>query len=203
MFGVLVWLACLGCNHQSGVAFIVLVIYVYKGTAVKPIYNVHETFAASHHQAILLVIVSGKDQWQWECFRSFSRLELWFTGSELLALWTSLSPNHWCPAPWPPLLWPLSPELCAERLVHYRRMPGTVWMPHARLLSLARTLEAPSHRRGCCLNRTRSLTEKRHPHQGLSLGGGPLLHWPSSNSRTGEMVVYPLATSTRKLKIRE
>lgn len=62
VFGVQVRLTCLGCNHQSSVAFIVLVIYVYKGTVMKPVYNVHETFAASQHQAILLVILNGKDQ---------------------------------------------------------------------------------------------------------------------------------------------
>lgn len=51
----------MGRNHQSGVAFVVLVIDVYKGTAVKPVNNAHVTFAASHHQAILLVTVEGKD----------------------------------------------------------------------------------------------------------------------------------------------
>lgn len=53
-FGGFAWLACLWCDHQSSVAFIVLVIYVYEGAAVKPVHNVDEAFAARHHQAVLL-----------------------------------------------------------------------------------------------------------------------------------------------------
>lgn len=48
---------CLGCNHQSRVAFIVLLIDVYEGASVKPMYDVHKAFAARRHQAILLVAV--------------------------------------------------------------------------------------------------------------------------------------------------
>lgn len=109
-----------------------------------------------------------------------------------------LSPSHWYPAPWPPLLWPLSPELSAESWVRYGRMLDTVLTPDARLLSPACTLETQSHRRGCFLNQTHSQTETHRPHLGLSPGAGPLLQWPSSNSRTGEITVYLFATSTRK-----
>lgn len=57
MFVVYVRLTGLGCNHHSSVAFVVLVVYVYKGTGLKPVYDVHKAFAASHHQAILLKTV--------------------------------------------------------------------------------------------------------------------------------------------------
>lgn len=112
-----------------------------------------------------------------------------------------LSPSRWCPALQPPLLWPLCPELSAEQRGHYEHMLDTVLLLHTRLLSLVCNLEARSHRRGCCLNQTRSPPETRRPHRGLSPGGGPLLRWPSSNSRAGETVLYSLATSTRKWKI--
>lgn len=52
------WLACLGRDHQSSVAFIVLMVNVYEGAAVKAVHNVDEAFAARYHQAILL-----EDHW--------------------------------------------------------------------------------------------------------------------------------------------
>lgn len=102
------------------------------------------------------------------------------------SLWMRLSPSHWCPAPSPLLLWPPSQALSAERPVHYGRTLDTVLMLHSHFLSLACSLEAPSHPKECYLSLTLSRMETLRYCQGLIPGGGPPLQWPSS-SRTGEM----------------
>ena len=52
----------MGCDHQSSVAFVVLLIYVYIGTGVESIHDINETFAASQHQAILLGIDNDNEK---------------------------------------------------------------------------------------------------------------------------------------------